>query len=62
MTAAEDTLLILSDAIKRLTGVSLNQTDVTAELERIKTTYTPPTQTPVQIPRNVWVGAKAVSK
>ncbi len=52
---SEDTLLILSDAINRLAGVSLNQTDVTAELERIAQTYRPPVQTVAQIPRNVWV-------
>jgi hypothetical protein len=62
MTASEDTLLILSDAIKRLAGVSLNQTDVTAELERIKATYSPPTKTPAQIPRDVWVGNLKVAK
>jgi len=62
MTASEDTLLILSDAIKRLAGVSLNQTDVTAELERIKATYTAPTQTPAQIPRDMWVSGLKVAK
>jgi transposase len=62
MTASEDTLLILSDAIKRLAGVSLNQTDVTAELERIEATYTPPTQTPAQIPRDMWVSGLKVAK
>jgi transposase len=62
MTASEDTLLILSDAIQRLAGVSLNQTDVTAELERIKATYTPPTQTPAQIPRDMWVSGLKVAK
>jgi hypothetical protein len=62
MTASEDTLLILSDAIKRLAGVSLNQTDVTAELERIGQTYRPPTKTPAQIPRDVWVGSLKVAK
>jgi hypothetical protein len=62
MTASEDTLLILSDAIKRLAGVSLNQTDVTAELERIGQIYRPPTKTPAQIPRDMWVGNLKVAK
>ena len=62
MTASEDTLLILADAIKRLAGVSLNQTDIVAELERIKATYSPPTQTPAQVPRNVWVSGLQVAK
>ncbi len=51
MTCSEDTLLLLADAIKRATGASLNQTDIAAELERIKVAYLPPVQTP----RNVWV-------
>jgi hypothetical protein len=58
----EELLLIFSDMLKRATGVTLNQTDVTAELERIKATYTPPTQTPAQIPRDVWVGNLKVAK
>jgi len=62
MKPSEDTLLILADAIQRVAGVTLNQTDVAAELERIAETYRPRVQTPAQIPRNVWVGSKAVGK